>query len=110
MAYRKWVASEITFTLFDELTDKDVVTIAIMTPDGVMTIMGEPREEARSLIVERVHVSSIGLGPNSVGLRNLRLIANVIRKKMGYVDIFIEGEVRTTGANPGRRPCSIRLT
>ena len=109
LAHKTWTRADISFVLVDEITEHPVVTIEVVTPDGLILIMGEPREDGRTLVVERAHVSSRGIDRNDIGVRNLRLIATVIMSEMDYDDIRIEGEVRTTGANPGRRPRPFRF-
>ena len=109
MAYKIWSEADISFAVDYDLTSHPVVTIAIKVPSGLIMVMGEPRERGRTLVVEGVHVSSRGVGSNDVGVRNLRLIADIIMKVMDYDDIRLEGEVRTTGAYPGHRPRPIRF-
>jgi hypothetical protein len=109
MAYSKWKRDAVSFSLVDEVTSDPVATIEVITPGGTMTIMGEPYPIGKILVVERIHISSRGIGPNDIGIRNLRLIADVIMEAMGYDVIRLEGAIRTTGANPGRRPRPIRF-
>ena len=110
MAYKNihWSHDDVKFDLVPEDTSDTVVTIKVTVPDGILVFMGEPVEIGRTLVVRGTHVESRGVGPNGVGGYNLRLIAEVVMKEMDYDEICIEGEVRTTGANPGRRPSVIR--
>ena len=110
MAYKNihWSHDDVKFDLVPEDTSDTVVTRKVTVPDGILVFMGEPVEIGRTLVVRGTHVESRGVGPNGVGGYNLRLIAEVVMKEMDYDEICIEGEVRTTGANPGRRPSVIR--
>src|SRR5579863_3999242 len=105
----RWTRSEVSFRLIDEDTSDPVTTIEVATPRGTLLIMGEPREEGRILIAAGVHVSSRGVTRNQVGIANLRLIAEAIMEELDYDEIRVEGEIRTTGANPGRRPRPLRF-
>jgi hypothetical protein len=106
----KWQRSEISFRLVDEVTAQSVATIAVDVSGGVISIMGEPRAEGRTLVVSGVHVSAQGIVPNDVGLRNSRLIAQIVMETMDYDRMIVEGAVRSTGANPGHRPRPLRFT
>jgi hypothetical protein len=110
MAYRNihWSRDDVKFDLVPEDSSESVVTIKVTVPDGILTFMGEPVQIGRTLVVRGTHVESRGIGPNGVGNYNLRLIAEVVMEEMDYDEIRVEGEVRTTGANPGRRPSVIR--
>lgn len=105
-----WSADDIRFTLLDDLSVGPVATVEIGTPNGILLVMGEPRAEARSLIVSGVHMHGTGIGPNGVGPRNLRVIVDALLREMDYDDVVLEGAVRTSGANPNRRPRPIRFT
>lgn len=107
---RRWARDDVKFELVPEDTAESVVTIKVTVPGGVLIFMGEPVEIGRTLVVRGAHVESRGVGPNGVGNYNLRLVAEVVMEEMDYDEILVEGEVRTTGANPGRRPGVIRYT
>jgi hypothetical protein len=97
------------FTIVDDGTEDTVVTVRVID-DGIdLEFMAEPREEGRTLIIEKLHVGRNAGGPNSVGALMLRRIAQVIMKEMGYDELVIEGETRTSGAKPGRRPKPFRF-
>ncbi len=112
MAYMnaRWCKPDVAFTLVDDQTEDSVVTIEVRVPGGELLFMGEPEDIGRSLILRRTHVESRGIGPNGVGPNNLRLIAEVVMETMDYDEILVEGEIRTTGANPGHRPRLLRFT
>ena len=92
-----WSAADVTFEIDYAGSSLPVVTIDIHTPAGTMVVMGEPREEGRTLIFAGVHTYGVGFGPNGIGFANLRVIADSIMEKMDYDEIVVEGEVRTTG-------------
>jgi CBS domain-containing protein len=105
----RWARADVSFRLVDEDTSDPVTTIEVTTPHGALLIMGEPRESGRILIAAGVHISSRGVKPNDIGIANLRLIAQAIMEELDYDEIHVEGEVRTTGAKPGRRPRPLRF-
>jgi hypothetical protein len=98
-----WRAEDIAFTLLDDLSADSVITVEIRTAAGLILIMAEPEDRGRTLILRRTHVQSEG-GPNTIGVVNLRLLANVVMERMDYDEIIVEGAIRTTGAKPGRQP------
>ena len=105
-----WSRGDVSFEIDDTGSSDPVVTINVHTPAGTMVIMGEPKEVGRTLVVAGVHAHGQGVGPNGVGLANLRLIADVVMETLDYDELVVEGEVRTTGATPGRRPKPIRFS
>lgn len=104
-----WSGGDITFEIDDTGTSDPVVTIEVVTPDGKLIVMGEPREEGRILIVERVHTHGIGVGRNDLGPAKLRAIAQALLESMDYDELVVEGAVRSTGPQKGRRPKPIRF-
>jgi hypothetical protein len=106
----RWSFDEISFSLIDDQSEDPIVTIEVAVPGGKLFFMGEPEAADRALIVRGVHVHSEGLGPNGVGVHNLRVVAEAIMEAMEYDEICIEGEIRTSGANPGRRPRLLRFS
>jgi len=111
MAYKigPWSQEDVAFDIVPEDTSDPVVTAKVRVPGGTLVFMGEPEEVGRTLVVRGMHVQSEGVGPNGVGIHNLRLIAAIVMERLGYDEIRVEGEVRTTGANPGRRPDVLRF-
>ena len=105
-----WSSSDVTFEIDDDGTEDPVVTVEVTTPDGKIVVMGEPREDGRTLIVERTHIHGVGGGPNELGPAKLRTVAQAILERMDYDGLVIEGAVRTTGAQKGRRPKPIRFS
>ena len=104
-----WSTNDISFEFDDTGTSDPVVTVEVTTPDGVLVIMGEPKQERRTLIVEGVHIHGIGIGPNGLGPAKLRVVAQAILEGMDYDELIVEGAARTTGAQQGRRPKPIRF-
>ena len=112
MAYKnsRWRAEDIGFDLEDDMSEGGIATLRITTPVGQLKIMGVPSEQGKLLVLRGVHISSEGIGPGDVGLSNLNVVANRVMKGMGYDGLYIEGEVRTTGARKGIRPRPFRYT
>jgi hypothetical protein len=106
-----WERNEVSFDLFSELTADPVVTARVTTPDGEIWAMGEPVEEKAGarLRVLAFHMQGFGIGPNSIGHANLRVLADVVMERMGYDELVIEGAPRTSGAGPGRTPRVLRF-
>jgi hypothetical protein len=105
----RWNPEEIQVDLDEEACEGPVTTIRVKARDVVLFVMGEIVEDGDRLVVTRAHVTSIGVGPNDIGIANLRQIARVVMEKGGYDEIIVQGAFRTTGARPGRRPGSIRF-
>jgi hypothetical protein len=103
-----WTPAHITFDIVDEMSAGSIVTIAVTTPIGVLKVMAEAAMAGRTLILDQVHVQDGW--PNAVGWINLRLIAGRVMEGLDLDGLVIKGAIRTTGANPGRRPRVIRFT
>ena len=102
-----WHAADLRFELLDDLTFDPVATILVTTPAGPLRIMGEPAVDGSTLVVRGLHVQ--GGEPNTVGAANLLLLAALLMEGLGFDAIIVEGEVRTSGAGPGRRPKPLRF-
>lgn len=98
-----WTSGDITFELLDDHTSDPVATINIGTPAGSIQLMGEPEEVGRTLVLHKAHIQS-DMGANALGVKRLRTIAQVFMERFDYDALEVEGEIRTTGARPGRRP------
>jgi hypothetical protein len=98
------------FDIINEFTEGCVVTIRVEISGSELVIMGEPKETGRKLVVEKAHFGYSKGGSNSVGLKLLRDVARGLMEIMDYDELIIEGEIRTTGANPGQRPNPLRFT
>ena len=103
-----WVADDISFEIVDDMTDDPVLTLRVLTPAGQLTFMGEPVIEGRVMVAKAVHVQD-GT-PNSVGAGSLLVLARVLMERMELDEFVVEGALRTTGANPGRRPRAFRFS
>ncbi len=102
-----WEVSDISFELVADLTDDPVVTLFVNTPGGRFAVLGEAFEQGSLLVVRAAHIQ--GGGPNTVGAGKLMVVAQALMERMDYDGLEIEGAVRTSGANPGRRPGSVRF-
>jgi hypothetical protein len=105
---RKWRPTEIHFDIIDHLTDHPIVTMFIDTPAGRIEIMGEPVMRGNTMVVREAHLQT--MSPQRIGVGNLYLLARMVMERMDIDGLTIEGSLRTTGANPGRKPEPIRFT
>jgi hypothetical protein len=105
---RTWRPTEIHFDILDDLTDHPIVTIFATTPAGVIEFMGEPVMRGRMMIIRGAHLQT--MWPQRIGVGNLYLLARMVMERMDIDGLTIEGSLRTTGANPGRKPEPIRFT
>ena len=96
-----------TADLVGDVTSDPVVTIAVSTPAGVLKFMAELEWASRMLILHGVDLQD--LQPNAVGAANLMVLAEAVMEGMDIDGLVIEGALRTTGANPGRRPRVVRF-
>lgn len=104
-----WSEAEIKLDLLDDLTAGEIATLLIRTPAGAIMVMGVPSPQGMSLTVEGVHAQGLGIGANSVGASGLRTIADAVMTELGYDELVVQGALRTSGANPGRRPRVLRF-
>jgi len=102
-----WQIDDVSFDLVGDLTEGPVMTIRVSTPDGSLVMMAEPEESGRTLTLRRFNAE--GMAANALGPANLRAMADVLMERMDYDELIIEGTVRTSGANPGRRPSPVRF-
>jgi hypothetical protein len=104
-----WTFTDLTFLGFrPETTDGDIVTVRIGTPAGEVQIIGALDINGRTLIVRRTHIQS-DAGPNGIGIANLRTLAAFLLERIDCDEAVVEGETRTIGAAPGRRPRPLRF-
>jgi hypothetical protein len=80
----------------------------VFTPHGGFRFMAEPEIVGSTLIVRGLHIQDARA--NAFGAANLQVLAQVVMERMGIDGIVVEGAIRTSGANPGRRPRAIRFT
>jgi hypothetical protein len=104
-----WSAADIVIVLSADDTDDPVVTAEIKTPAGTLRLMAEPEWPGRVLILHGCHMHGEDVGPNAFGWRELRWLAAAAMEVLDVDEIRVEGEVRTSGANPGRRPRPLRF-
>lgn len=102
-----WAVGDISFELVDDMTDDPVVTLLVATPVGRLMFVAEPVERGGTLVLRGTHVQDAR--PNAVGTANLMVIAQALMERMGFDGLEVEGAIRTTGANPGRRPRVFRF-
>jgi hypothetical protein len=99
-----WRGSDITIVVEDYGTDDPVVTVTIKTPAGVVLAMAEVNRTGRTLELDGFHMHGETVGPNTLGVGNLGRLAQAVMETIDVDEIVIRGAIRTTGANPGRRP------
>ena len=105
----RWTPRNLTLIeVVTGLSEGDILTVRIGTPAGEVMIMARVDIRGRTLALDRVHIQSTG-GPRSIGLTNLRAIAEFALERMDCDEARIEGAARTTGANPGRTPNPLRF-
>lgn len=97
-----------SFDIVGDDTDDPVATIAFSVPQGLLKFMAEVEVKGRTLVLRGMHVQ--GSQANAVGGHNLRLLAEVVMERMDFDGLIVEGAIRTTGSNPGRRPRKLRFT
>jgi hypothetical protein len=103
-----WKTEDISFDFVDELTSDPIMTVLVSTPAGTLRFMAEPRMQGTTLVHGCVHAQDAHA--NTVGAANLRIVARALMERLSIDGLIIEGAVRTSGANPGRRPRPIRFT
>lgn len=102
------LADDIEIILDSDMSESPYFIIDVNTPDARLQIMGKFEIGSDYLIVTGLH---IGGDPTVTwGWPKLRGLGRAIAEKLDVDYIDIHGAVRTTGANPGRRPRSVRLT
>ena len=104
-----WRAQDIEIVLIADTTDDPVMTAEIGTPAGVLRAMAEPEWIDRVIVLRGFHMHGESIGPNEFGWRQLRWLAQAAMEIFDVDEIQIEGEVRTSGARPGRRPRPLRF-
>lgn len=102
-----WSTDDVSFEIVDDMTSDPVVTVTVLTPGGALRFMAEPEVRDRTLVLHGTHVQ--GASANAVGAGNLRVLAQALMEGMDFDGLVVEGAIRTTGANPGRRPRILRF-
>ena len=101
-----WRRDEIVFRVREDLSEGEVVTLQILTPAGVVQIMGEPEDIGRMLMVRAVHLHADR--PRAIGAANLGVIAQALMQRFDYDEVIVEGARREGGLRAGRFPRRIR--
>lgn len=102
-----WPAEDLSFEIINDMTSDPVVTVLVSTPDGTLKFMTEPETRGSTLVLHGTHAQ--GAGANAAGAANLLVLAQALMERMGFDGLLVEGAIRTTGANPGRRPRVLRF-
>lgn len=106
----RWTTRDLTLIeLVAEVSEGDIVTARFGTPSGEVQVMATVAFEGRTMLLKGAHSHGMG-GPRSVGLVNLRVLAEFALERLDCDEARIEGAVRTTGANPGHQPRQLRFT
>lgn len=105
---RMWAVEDISFEMVNDMTDDPVVTLMVSTPKGGLAFTAEPVMRGNILVLQGTHVQ--GAHPGAIGTANLMMIAQAVMEGMDLDGLVVEGALRTTGANPGRRPRDFRFT
>ena len=103
-----WGTADISFDFIDDMTADPVVTALVSTPGGLLKFMAEPEVQGTTLVLRGMHAQDAQA--NAIGPGNLLVLAQALMERMGFDALVIEGAVRTSGANPGRRPRALRFT
>ena len=100
----------VEFELIAEATEHPVATLRAKLGRGAVALRGEPVGDGSTLVVRGAHVQGEGFGPIDLGPAKLRALAAALMEMLDVDELVVEGEVRTTGAGPGRRPRRLRFT
>ena len=100
------------FRLIEDQSEGNIFTVEIQTAAGSLRVMAEIRVAGRTAYAGGLHIHSTDRGRNAFGWVQLRSLAWEALEWLGdnYDELVIEGAVRTSGANPGRRPGDLRFT
>jgi len=101
-----WRRDQIDLRLREELCAGDIVTLEVLTPAGIIVMMGEPEDVGRMLVVRGVHMHSEPL--HEVGTANLGVIAQTLMQRYDYDEVVITGARRESGRRAGQFPREIR--
>lgn len=92
-----------------EIVDQDeaAVEAIVGTPEAELRIITNVRLDGNTLILYDFHID--GPGPNTLGTALLRQIACRVMELEDVQYLEIHGFRRTTGANPGRIPRTLKF-
>ncbi len=93
-------------------SDGDTVTVDIRTVVGSLRISADVSVIGRTAYASDLHIQGNDRGKNAFGWASLRALGRAVLDWLGddYDELVIKGAIRTSGANPGRRPGDIRFT
>jgi hypothetical protein len=105
-------SSSVTMRLVEGDSDGNIVTVEFETAAGSLLVMAEVHVVGRTAYASGLHTHSNDRGMNAFGWVQLRALAWAALDWLGdnYDELVIKGAVRTSGANPGRRPRDLRFT
>ena len=104
--------SPVTLHFLDKESEGDIVTVEFETAAGSLHVMAEVQLVGRTAYASGLHIHSNDRGRNAFGWAQLRTLAWTALDWLGddYDELVIKGAIRTSGANPGRRPRDLRFT
>ena len=106
----RWTAFDLDLIGFDPDTNEgDIVTIAVATPNGMISIMGEIDIIGPLIVLKGVHIHGEN-GANTIGIANLKVLAAYLLERIDCNEARVEGATRTTGARRGLKPRVLRFT
>jgi hypothetical protein len=93
-------------------TDGDTVTVDLETSAGSLRVLADVSVVGRIAYASGLHIQGNDVGKNAFGWTSLRALGWAVLDWLGddYDELVIKGAVRTSGANPGRRPGDLRFT
>ena len=105
-----WRKQDVGFDLEDDSVGHPVATIRIDTPAGCLYGMAECTQVGRSLRLAGLHVHGDRTSANQVGPANLMVLVQAFMETMDVDELVVTAGLRTTGANPGQAPRTIRFS
>lgn len=101
-------ADDIELILDAETSEDPCLLVDVVTPDGILQLLGDVEIADDHFVVHNLHIG--GDAQVQWGWSKLRKLGRLIAEKLDVEYIEVHGAVRTTGANPGRRPGIVRLS
>lgn len=98
---------EIGIVVYWEDSEDPIFLVEVITPNGSLELLGEFEIGERNLVIRRAHLG--GDPSKKWGWTLLRQLGRAIAEKLDVDEIEIHGAVRSTGANPGRKPRVLRF-
>jgi hypothetical protein len=87
---------------FYEIAERDVVNVTFRSGERFVECLADAALEGRIAWLSQCHFQ--GSGANTVGIRLLRMLAQIVMERIDVDELRIEGASRTTGAGPGHDP------